>query len=131
MCSRFPKAEYFVMHSLYSVNIILNFKIQNKIDHTCEYAWYGSLWNWDVLFQCLIWPPCRPPGLGPTHWAVQSAPQTGKPAYSTLQAIHQFFSSWSLDKSCQLVITFGYSLPRLFNTHVNLSFINCSNAYLL
>lgn len=58
-------------------------------------------------------------------------PLTGKPVHSTLEGIHQFISNWSPDSSCQLVITFGHSLPRLFNTHVNISFINCSNVYLL
>lgn len=77
-------------------------------------------------------PTCRPPGLCPHALMItQSALLTGKPAYSTLKRIHKFISNWSPDSSCQLVITSGHSLPKLFNTHVNISFINCSNVYLL
>lgn len=120
------------MHSLCSVNILINFKIKNeiKIGHTCKSK--VQLTAVKILFQCLIWPTCRPLGLRPhTLQITRPVPLTGKPVYSTLEGIHQFISNWSPDSSCQLVITFGHSLPRLFNTHVNISFINCSNVYLL
>ena len=54
-----------------------------------------------------------------------------KTVYFTLKQTHQFIRNWSPDSSCQPVITFGQSFPRLFSTHKNISFINCSNAYLL
>lgn len=71
----------------------------------------------------------RPQG-GPTRADSSGCPDR-KAVHSTLKAIHQFISNRSPDSSCQLVITSGHSLPRLFNTHVNISFINCSNVYLL
>lgn len=65
--STFSIREYFIMHGLHSVNVFINFKIYNEIKQTiCVHLiWCSSLWNWDVLSQCHIWPTCRPPACSP------------------------------------------------------------------
>lgn len=127
----FPNAEYCNAQPIFSE---YNFKFQDtKMKENRAYMWTYNAAHCGVE---RFGPSASPEhlaglqGWGPALMITVCSPNR-EPVYSTLKAIHQFTSNWSPDSSSQLVITFGHSLPRLFNTHVNISFINCSNVYLL